>query len=1177
MEPAQLRVRTPVLAPKVAFDPDTRAWLDTKPTVRVAFWGSAQPPLSEGYEPDVFEGVAADVLGLLQQTMDVHVEMQRYGSRDEASQALAGGDVDMLGLNDVTLTTTGGVPSSPYLLNRQVIVRRANESQTADADISRGRLTYFGINTLKESQLRQQYPGSTLVPFTNHLNAMAALAYGQIDAVRTNAITAEYLISRFYRNELVIAGNAVAPNIADINFSVSVHAPQLLSAINQTLAAIPVAGMLRITSRWGLSNNFVIAHTSLNLSPQQKAWISAHPTAKVMVAGSYAPLTFFDERDRLQGLTADLLRLITRRTGLEFELVRSKGIGDMVERLEHHQADLIAAVSIGDFRLSRDQYTRPYLISPFVVVTRRSQADIRSLDELNGLKLAMPMGNPMSTWVEEKYPGITLVPVESATRGLEMLMAGEVDGSVQTQFGANYFINYHFQQDLHIAAVFGPVPAAVAMAVDQDQTVLKDIINQTLLEISPEELQEITVRWSSYVVPAVASPWSTYKDTVYMVIAGAALFALVFLIWNYFLRVQINQRKKAEQALGDQLEFTRTLIDGAPVALYVRDEEGRLVQCNRAYLDFLQTSADEVVGKTLLESDHVSPHLITRYHQFYLDILKEGQPTFGDLEVQVKGESFQLYHWVLPFHNSAGRYVGLIGGWLDITERAHLTEQLRLATETAVEASRSKSVFLASMSHEIRTPISALIGLIEMLRLRGGTPAQREENLEVAHQSAQSLLSLIGDILDLSKIEAGAMKPSPRPTHLVELMQSLHTLFATNARKKQLDYTLSTQVTHHGVMIDALMLNQIVSNLLSNAIKFTGQGSVQLLLRELPDARNAGYGRFAIQVSDTGAGLTTMQQHEIFEPFVQADPGEHRARGTGLGLSICVSLARLLEAQLSVDSQPGLGSRFTLVFEAPLAEIAEDQALQTAQMPSGHRLKILVVEDHAPNRLLLCQQLEYLGHDAVPCDDGESALALWEQASPLFDLTITDCGLPGMDGYELTRRMRDWEQGMAQRAHPIFGLTANAQSEVVERCLAAGMNRCLFKPIGIEALAPLIGDVAQQSERRALAAASNKGGELEKIRLLSPESYGPLVEEILKTHRQDALELTRLLALGDVAGLGKLAHKIRGGAYLTGDAELSAACGALESAAQAGSLPTCYPAAETLQARLQALEERLLS
>ena len=465
-EPAQLRVRTLVLAPKVAFDPDTRAWLDNKPTVRVAFWGVAQPPLHAGYEPDVFEGITADVLGLLQQTMGVPFETLRYGNRPEALQAMVRGEVDMLGLNDVSQTDSQTLPTTPYLLNRQVIVRRINEPVTTDTDIARGRLAYLGAGS--EQQLHAQYPDSTLIRYSSHLNAMAALAYGQVEALRTNAITAEFLISRLYRNKLFIVGNAASPNVADINFAVSARTPELFKAINQSQAAFPAAGMSRITSRWGLSNNFVIAHKLLDLSPEQKAWIVAHPKVRVLVAGAYAPLTFFDERDRLQGLGADLLKRISRSTGLEFELVRSQGSGDMVEQLEHHQADMITALNLDDYRLSAEQYTQPYLVSPFVVVTRRGHADINSLNELNGLKVAQPAGNALSAWAEQTYPGITQVAAESPTHGLEMLMAGQVDGSVQTQLGANYFINYYYQQDLHIASVFGTMPARIAMAVAED-------------------------------------------------------------------------------------------------------------------------------------------------------------------------------------------------------------------------------------------------------------------------------------------------------------------------------------------------------------------------------------------------------------------------------------------------------------------------------------------------------------------------------------------------------------------------------------------------------------------------------------------------------------------------------------------------------------------------------------
>jgi two-component system sensor histidine kinase EvgS len=406
------------------------------------------------------------------------------------------------------------------------------------------------------------------------------------------------------------------------------------------------------------------------------------------------------------------------------------------------------------------------------------------------------------------------------------------------------------------------------------------------------------------------------------------------------------------------------------------------------------------------------------------------------------------------------------------------------------------------------------------------------------------------------------------------LVQSVYKLFETNARKKQLDYRLGIEVTHNGIMIDALMLNQIMSNLLSNAIKFTNQGSVSLLLRELPDAQLPGRGRFAIQIGDTGIGLTEAQQREIFEPFVQAAPRQHRAIGTGLGLSICASLAKLLDAQLTVDSQQGLGSRFTLVFEADLTAVVQDDVVHERQLPSAHKLKILVVEDHAPNRLLLCQQLEYLGHQAVPCDDGETALERWMHAEPPFDLTITDCNMPHMDGYELSRKMRKVEQERAVRGHPIFGLTANAQSHVIDLCMDAGMTRCLFKPLGIEALTPLIGEVAQQSERWAQAAGSTTGGELQKLKLLKPESYGPLVDEIVRAQRQDTINMAQLVQDNNLPSLARIAHKIKGGAQLTGDHALIEACERLEQLAKEGRF--CQEQVDSVVNCMLALETRLL-
>ncbi|MFJ9990399.1 transporter substrate-binding domain-containing protein [Pseudomonas putida] len=1170
----RLLVRTPLTASHGTFDAQTQAWLDTRTAIRVAYWDAARPPLHVNYDPGSFEGVTADMLGVLQQILGVPVEMHRFRDRAAAQQAMAEDKVDLLGLNDTSEPTNSlFTASNSYLLNNKVTIRRINDPINPGADLSGERVAYLATTAEHLQRIQAQYPNSQLLPFSRHMTALAALAYNQVDAFRTNGVTAEYLLPNFQRKNLYVVEEKGAPRVANINFAVSNQHPLLLKAINQALLHVPDADMLRISSNWGLNPDFVIARKSLELMPEQNAWIAAHRTLKVAVVGTYAPLTFQDERNRLSGLSADVLRVIERMTGLEVKAVYCRSIMEMVQKLNAGDVDLIAALNVGELRLQPEQYTRPYLDSPFVIVTRRAEADIRSPEELNGMRMALPWGNPLTESIKQRYPQIQLVSVRHATEGLEKLAAGEVEAAVHTQFEADYFISHHFQADLHIASVIGAQPARVAMAVGQDKAVLKDIVNAALLEIRPDELRALVDRWGVHEPPAVASSWRTYKDVVYTVIGAAAIFALVFLVWNQILRTNIQKRQKAERDLEDQLRFTKTLIDEAPVALYVRDQKARLVQCNQAYLNFFDLSRDTVIGKTLLDSRPFDDALNARAHNAYLNALKTGQSVFADIDVDANGTSHRVYHWILPFQDSQGTYIGVIGGWLDITEREHLMEQLNKAKESAVNANRSKSVFLASMSHEIRTPVSALAGLLELLRLEAGNTEARE-SLDVAHKTAQSLLSLVGDILDLSKIEAGEMVPSPQPTDLVAMAQSIHGLFKPNADSKQLDYQLVLELQNHGILIDKVMLGQVVSNLLSNAIKFTSRGSVQLLLRELPGASAPDRARYAVQVSDTGTGLTPSQCHEIFEPFVQANPHAHRVQGTGLGLSICTSLAKLLGAQLSVDSQPGMGSRFTLTFEAEIAPLAPSSTSPAPLPLAARRLRVLVAEDHAANRLMLCKQLEYLGHEAVPCEDGETALEHWLHAETPFDLTITDCSMEHMDGYALARAMREVEFERAIALHPIYGLTANAMPEIKQRCLDAGMNQCLFKPLSIDALATLLNEVAQTTERRARAAQST-GSELDKLRLLSPESYSSLVQALVQAHQESASELIRLTQNRDTTGAGKVAHKIRGGAQLAGDQDLIEACRALEALAPEAELQVLKACVEQVLALSDALEQRL--
>lgn len=1172
----KLLVRTPTNTSPILYDPHTRAWLDSVPTIKVAIWGRPRPPLYMGYESGSFEGLTSDVLGALQGMLRARFSIFRYASREDALRAVTRGDIDMLAFNNESLDHNPLVKGTiPYLLNLRILIKRSEDQAKKSSDFAERRIGYVSVDEGSAARLRIRYPKATLISFTDYLTALTALAYKQIDGVHTGSITAEYLSSRFFRDEVYVEEEADSFSKANINFAVSAWRPELLSALNHSIAALPLLEMQRITSSWGLSDDCVLARPSLFLTSDQKAWIASHPNPKMIVAAANVPLSFYDEKGEMRGLSIDLIKIIERYTGLKFQIIRSDAVSEMVRMLQNSQADAIATLVIGDNRVATDQFTRPYLTSPFVVVTRRATKNILSLDELSGKRLALTQGNPVSKWVEEKYPGIKIVTVENATRGLEMLAEGSVEGAVHTWFGADYFITQHFRSELQIISGFGPTYAQVAMAVSPDSLILKDILNAALLKISPSTLTDLTDQWRSNTPSAAASSWSTYHDLIYQIIGAAVFIGITFLIWIYYLRRQIWQRQKAEQDLENQLEFSRTLIDGAPLALYVRDRDGKLVHCNQAYLDFVQRTREELLGKTLVESGHAAPVSIARQHEIYLNVLEKGEPFFGDVDVVMHSKDYRLYHWILPYRGTKGAIRGLIGGWLDISEREYLIAELERAKEDAVQASHSKSAFLASMSHEIRTPISALIGLIELLRKQDLSHDQRNERLEVAHQSAQSLLSLVGDILDLSKIEAGAMVAAPRPTHLTQLIESIHHLFEPNATKKKLDYRLIVDVEHPEIFIDPLMLNQIVSNLLSNAIKFTEQGAVYVRVREIKEESNNVSCSYEIQIVDTGTGLTDTEQKEIFEPFVQVNNSVFQRLGTGLGLSICKRLVQVLGIKLTLESQKGVGSRFTLRFNAePTGPISVNAEVAKNLNHSTKRLRILVAEDHAPNRLLLCQQIEYLGHEAVPCNDGDSAFRLWGENKPPFDLAITDCNMPNVDGYELTRKIREYEHENCLSPLPIFGLTANAQSEIVSKCVAVGMNRCLFKPLSVDSLSTLLEDIAEDALRRSRA--NRAESELEKIRALKPDAYQSLLDQLLKSNREDSEKLLDAMSRGDYRAVGRLAHKIKGGAQLTSDVGLIDACKVLEEVSVTEARPKIAQKVNAVQMGINALEARLL-
>ncbi len=386
-------------------------------------------------------------------------------------------------------------------------------------------------------------------------------------------------------------------------------------------------------------------------------------------------------------------------------------------------------------------------------------------------------------------------------------------------------------------------------------------------------------------------------------------------------------------------------------------------------------------------------------------------------------------------------FVGLLSVFhAHLNARQH--EALEEARNEAQRANRAKSAFLANMSHELRTPMNGVLGLTRVLLLDERLAAEHRDTLEVVQTSGTTLVDLLNDILDLSKIESGRLELERVPLDPVDLVNQISQLIEPAAREKGLEFSVETSGVGP-ILADPTRLRQVLMNLVGNAVKFTSAGSVFLRLRPGPDT-------LRIEVQDTGIGISADVRDAIFEPFSQADVSTtRRFGGTGLGLTISRHLVALMGGSLEVDSRPGEGSTFGFTIPAPPAELPAP--LEAQHVPAGlpNQLRVLVAEDIPVNQLVARRLLAQFDIESTMVEDGD--MAVRAVRSEDWDLIFMDVHMPGTDGLEATRQLR-----AAGVVTPIIAMTASTMAEDRATCFEAGMNGFLAKPVRLEALQELL-------------------------------------------------------------------------------------------------------------------------
>ncbi|NML56876.1 response regulator [Chryseobacterium cheonjiense] len=592
-------------------------------------------------------------------------------------------------------------------------------------------------------------------------------------------------------------------------------------------------------------------------------------------------------------------------------------------------------------------------------------------------------------------------------------------------------------------------------------------------------------------------------------------------LWKYN---DISERKRTEDHLKRQEEKYRNIIANMNLGLLEVDNNQMIRYANQSFCEVSGFEPDELIGK--------NPAQLFLYGESNMQFLREQielrkKGVSSVYQLPVKNKRGEIRWWAIsgaPNYDDQGNLLGSIGIHLDITDQKKLEEELKLQRAKALEASKAKEVFLANMSHEIRTPLNAIIGFLRELK-RAGVSGSQQEFLDYSYNASQHLLSIINNILDISKIESGEMLLENKNFSLKESIENVITILRPKAQEKGLMLTTSFSdklfPTFKG---DPSKIEQILYNILGNSLKFTSRGKIAVdckVIEDLPHQQT-----FSISITDTGIGMSEEYVRSIFKKFNQEDSSISRKYGgTGLGMSITRELIHLMKGEIDVKSEKNVGTSITIQLvlnkgnQEPRKEVsAENQHV----VLDG--IRVLLVEDNELNQLVAENSLKHYNCMVTKADNGRIAVELLEKEQ--FDIVLMDIQMPEMDGIEATKILRE-EMGIKT---PIIALTANAFKSEIDKCISIGMDDYITKPFAEESLIKIIDKHLKNQKSGSEAVHAIASYDLTEIKKLGQgdEAFIRKIITLFITQTQEMIPLIELaFNEKNFAEIARLVHKIR--------------------------------------------------
>lgn len=650
--------------------------------------------------------------------------------------------------------------------------------------------------------------------------------------------------------------------------------------------------------------------STLNLTPQEQEWIKENPVVSVGIDPAALPYEGV-QNGEYRGIIADVLQDMSNKVGIKFEPLLVASWQETIDKVVAQELPIVSA-AIENKNMSYDYVATLPLFTDQLAVAGRTGLDYgRGLESMDGKRVGIQRGASNTPTLKDNYPGIEWVLVESSAVGLELLANEQLEGYVDTTYVINFIFNEHSYRNLSIVDRLD-YTVTPTFHILKSEPVLSSIVTKAVRSISASQKQQIINNWaSSRVIEKV-----DYR-TIMLICGFSFIVFLIFFFSNRRLKRQVDATTKAEQEALASRNQLFDILNTSSIAVIIVQKE-RITYSNTRALEQFKLNSNESYGYFI---SRVYANAVDK-ENVYKELQEKGKVV--DKEVVFQREDDTQFTALCSYYEINYLDQPAVLFWsYDISEIKALNKELANAIVAANIANQTKSDFLANMSHEIRTPMNAIIGM-SYLALEGKLNNKARNYISKVHQSAQSLLLIINDILDISKIESGKLDLEQRTFSLKDTLRDIANILSFRIAEKNVDFIFNIERSIPRTVIgDELRLSQVLINLGSNATKFTEKGEILIGLEAKPvDGRDDLY-RYHFYVQDTGIGIAEDKRNSLFESFQQADASTTREYGgTGLGLSISRQIIELMGGRIWVESELGVGSTFHFEIELKIATSA---------------------------------------------------------------------------------------------------------------------------------------------------------------------------------------------------------------------------------------------------------------